>query len=440
MRSLCLNFQVHQPYRLRTYRFFDIGDDHYYYDDYLNRTIIRRIAEKSYIPANNLLLKLIKELGPKFKVSFSISGIALEQMERFAPEALDGFKKLAKTGSVEFLAETYSHCLASLENKDEFIAQVEKHAAKIEELFGQKPVTFRNSELIYSDHISEIVAEMGYKLMLTEGAKFFLGWKSPNYMYCSAANPKLKLLLRNAQLSDDMAFRFSNTDWSEWPLTADKLAMWLKNMPADQEVVNLSLGYATFGELQNAESGIFEFLKALPGAVLKNSGFSFNTPAELTNTLQPVSAVHVPFPASWADEERDVTAWLGNELQQEAVNKLYVLADRMKGCTDAELLQDWNNLQSSDHFYYMSTKVLSDGAVHALFNPYSTPYEAFINYMNVLSDFTLRLEQMEKEAIPAAKVVEKPKPAQKSKATEKPKATEQPKVAKKSPVKKKTAK
>ncbi|MEI6576706.1 MAG: glycoside hydrolase family 57 protein [Bacteroidota bacterium] len=408
MRSLCLNFQVHQPYRLRTYRFFDIGDDHYYYDDYLNRTTIRRIAERSYIPANNLLLKLIKEWGPQFKVSFSISGIALEQMERFSPETLDSFKKLAKTGCVEFLAETYSHSLASLKNKDEFKTQVEKHASKIESLFGQKPVTFRNSEHIYSDNISEMVADMGYTLMLTEGAKHFLGWKSPNFMYCSAANPKLKLLLRNFNLSDDLAFRFSNTAWSEWPLTAEKFANWIKKLPANQEVVNLSLGYASFGEIQPKESGIFEFLQALPKAVIKNSGYTFNTPAELNQALQPVAAVHVPFPASWADEERDVTAWLGNELQQEAVNKLYSLSGMMQKCSDVALQNDWNYLQSSDHFYYMSTKVLSDGEVHSYFNPYGSPYEAFINYMNVLSDFTLRIEHYQPTVIiPAEPEVKK---------------------------------
>lgn len=392
MKAICLNLQVHQPYRLRTYRFFDMGESHHYYDDFLNRSTIRRIAEKSYVPANKLFLELIKKYGSQFRISLSISGIALEQMEKYAPDALDGFKKLAKTGMVEFLAETYSHSLASLKNKEEFISQVEKHALTIEHLFGKKPTAFRNSEMIYSDKIGETVAEMGYYTMLTEGAKHVLGWKSPNYLYCNAINPKLKMLLKNFQLSDDIAFRFSNRGWSEWPLTAEKFTGWLNALHPNQEVVNIFIDFPSIGERQGAETGIFEFLKALPGKVIKNTAFRFHTPSEVSKVLQPVSAIQVPFPVSWADEERDVTAWLGNELQKEAVDKLYAIAPLVRQCDDEGIKRDWTYLQSSDHFYYMSTKWFSDGDVHKFFNPYTSPYEAFINYMNVLSDFIIRVE------------------------------------------------
>ncbi|MCX6272151.1 MAG: glycoside hydrolase family 57 protein [Bacteroidetes bacterium] len=392
MRSICLNFQVHQPYRLRTYRFFDMGESHYYYDDFLNRTIIRRIADKSYIPANKLFLDLIKKYDPSFRISFSLSGLAIEQMERYCPDAMDSFVKLSKTNAVEFLAETYSHSLASLRDKEEFISQVEKHARTIERIFGKRPVTFRNSELIYSDLIGETVSEMGYQTMLTEGAKHVLGWKSPNFLYCNAINPKLKLLLKNFQLSDDIAFRFARKDWAEWPLTTEKFGRWLNALDDKQEVVNIFIDYPALGERQGPETGIFEFIKALPATVLKHTSFDFRTPSEVSEQLQPISAVHVPFPISWADEERDVTAWLGNELQKEAVAKLYDLAPLVRQCQDASIQRDWGYLQASDHFYYMSTKWFSDGEVHKFFNPYSSPYEAFINYMNVLSDFIIRVE------------------------------------------------
>ncbi|MHC1707262.1 MAG: glycoside hydrolase family 57 protein [Bacteroidales bacterium] len=445
MKALCLNFQVHQPYRLRTYRFFDMGDSHHYYDDFLNRTTIRRVAEKSYLPANKLFLDLIKKHGSQFRISYSISGLALEQMEKYAPDALESFKKLAKTACVEFLAETYAHSLASLKNKDEFIAQVQKHAATIERLFGQKPTTFRNSEMIYSDQIGETVAEMGYYTMLTEGAKHVLGWKSPNYLYCNAVNPRLKLLLKNFQLSDDIAFRFSNQSWSEWPLTTEKFTKWLNALPANQEVVNIFIDYPALGERQTAESGIFDFLKALPAAVLKKSSFTFNTPSEVSENLQPISAIHVPFPLSWADEERDVTAWLGNELQKEAVEKLYSVAHLVKSCKDESIQRDWMYLQSSDHFYYMSTKWFSDGDVHKFFNPYTSPYEAFINYMNVLSDFIIRVEEYTGQQLPPEPMIAetvKPAPVKKLATKEKERTLtsekSKPKAAKKPAPKKAT--
>jgi alpha-amylase len=393
MKSICFYFQVHQPFRLRTYRFFDIGDRHDYYDDYNNRFIMQRVAEKCYLPMNHLLLGLIKEFGSAFKVTFSITGQAIEQFERYAPEVLDSFKKLAGTGNVEFLAETYAHSLASLKSADEFRKQVDMHTKKMEELFGQTPTSFRNTELIYSDNIGAMVADMGYEVMLTEGAKHVLGWKSPNFMYNNAINPKLKLLLKNYRLSDDIAFRYSQQSWEGWPLTTEKYVKWLKEIDQKEEVVNLYMDYETFGEHQWEETGIFEFMEALPKKILANTDFQFATPRELGEKLQPVSAIHAPYPISWADEERDLTAWLGNELQDEAFEKLYELQEKVNHCTDPTILADWQNLQTSDHFYYMCTKWFSDGDVHSYFNPYSSPYDAFINYMNVLSDFSIRVDE-----------------------------------------------
>ncbi len=394
MRSICFYFQVHQPLRLQTYRFFDIGYNHYYYNDFDNKTIIKRVAEASYLPMNNLLLKLIKEYGSKFKVSFSITGIAIDQFEKFAPEVIKSFQELAKTGSVDFIGETYAHSLASLKDKEEFKYQVKKHSDKIQELFGQKPKAFRNTALIYSDEIGEMVHELGYDIMLTEGAKHILGWKSPNYMYCNATNPKLKLLLKNYHLSDDISFRFSNQNWNEWPLTSEKFTQWLKDIDKNEEVVNLFMDYCTFGEYQKKETGIFEFMKALPKRVFANTKFNFNTPSELAKKMQPISPIYVPYPISWADEERDLTAWLGNELQKEAFDKLYALSGKVKAAKDQFLNNDWQNLQVSDHFYFMSTKWFSDGEIHRFHNPYKSPYEAFINYMNIISDFEARLDKL----------------------------------------------
>jgi alpha-amylase len=391
MRTICLYFQVHQPFRFRRYRFFDIGNDHYYYDDYANESILNKIAQKCYLPANELMLELIKKHKGRFKVAYSLSGIAMDQFRLYAPEVLDSFKQLAQTGSVEFLSETYAHSLSSLKGKEEFERQVRAHDLLIKEHFGQEPKVFRNTELIYSDEIGAMVADMGFKAMLTEGAKHVLGWKSPNYLYCNALNPKLKLLLKNYKLSDDIAFRFSNKGWPEYPLTAAKYVNWLNQTPQKEEVINLFMDYETFGEHQWKETGIFEFLRALPASVFKSSPFTFSTPSEVTSELQVVSAVNVPHPISWADEERDLTAWLGNEMQHEAFNKLYSLGEKVYACGDEEIRQDYDYMQVSDHFYYMSTKFFSDGEVHSYFNPYDTPYEAFINYMNVLSDFEIRV-------------------------------------------------
>ena len=387
-KSICLYFQVHQPTRLRLYRFFDIGKDSHYYDDFANRTILRRVAQKCYLPMNQLMLELINKNKGKFKIAYSISGSALDQFQRFCPEVIDSFKALAATGRVEFLAETYYHSLASLGSDSEFKHQVAKHAAKIEEIFGVKPVTFRNTELIYSNSIGEIVYEMGYKTMLTEGARHIMGWQSPNYVYTSETQPKLKLLLRNYALSDDIAFRFAQNK-----VTADQYVGWLKENAKEGDIVNLFMDYETFGEHQAADTGIFEFMRALPAAVLKDGTFGFVTPSEAVKKYKPVSDISVEDPISWADEERDVTAWLGNELQSEAFKKVYAMKEKLAIVNDEELYQDFGHLQESDHFYYMCTKFFSDGEVHKYFNPYDTPYEAFINYMNVISDFQIRLDE-----------------------------------------------
>jgi alpha-amylase len=394
MKTICLNFQIHQPFRYRKYRFFDIGIDSYYYDDYANETIMRKIADNCYLPANHILLKQIKKHKGKFKVSFSISGIALDQFRLYAPEVIESFKELAATGAVEFLSGTYANSLVSLVDEELFRTQVKAHDDLIEELFQQKPKVFRNSELIYSDELGDLIYRMGFETILTEGAKHILGWKSPNYLYCNALNPRQKVLMRNYRLSDDLSFRFSNSSWSEYPLTAAKMADWLVNLPKKEEIVNIFLNYETFGEIQKKSSGIFDFLEALPDMILKTKELSFSTPSEAVKVLQPVSAVHVMHPISWADEERDLSAWLGNELQKDAFRHLYDLRHQIKKCTDKQLYKDWIYLQANDHFYYMCTKFFSDGEVHKFFNPYGNPYEAFINYMNVLSDFTLRLNTL----------------------------------------------
>ena len=388
-KSICLYFQVHQPTRLRLYRFFDIGKDSHYYDDFANRTILRRIAQKCYLPMNELLLESIKKNKGKLKLAFSISGSALEQFDRYAPEVIESFRKLAETGCVEFLCETYNHSLSSLASQQEFEHQVLKHKAAVEQYFGVVPKTFRNTELIYSDGIGAMVYDLGFKTMLTEGARHIMGWKSPNYLYNNDFKPGLKLLLRNYSLSDDIAFRFSDKGWGEWPLTAERFVGWLKG--AEGDIVNLFMDYETFGEHQGAECGIFEFMRAMTDAVAADKELEFVTPERAAARLKSVGDLSVPQPISWADEERDTSAWLGNELQQDAYNKLYGLEEKLSILNDATLWNDYGHLQESDHLYYMCTKFFSDGEIHMRFNPYNTPYEAFINYMNVLSDFIIRV-------------------------------------------------
>jgi alpha-amylase len=392
-KAICFYFQVHQPFRLKRYRFFDLGHDHYYYDDFTNESIMRKVADNCYLPANEIILDQILKNKGKFKVTFSLTGLVIKQFQLYAPEVLESFRKLAETGMVEFLAETESHSLVSIKTRSEFEHQVNAHREMVREFLGYETTSFRNTELIYSDQIGSWVADMGFKSMLTEGAKHVLGWKSPNFLYCNSINPRLKVLLRNFVLSDDIAFRFSNKGWAEWPLTTDKYAAWLSKIASKSELVNVFLDYETFGEHNHKDTGIFDFIEHLPSAILKKTPYKFMTPTEIAEDLQPVSAISIPSPISWADEERDITAWHGNELQVAALEKLYNMTDKVNRCEDSQIKKDWEYLQASDHFYYMATKFFSDGAVHAYFNPYDTPYDAFMNYMNVLSDFEIRVNR-----------------------------------------------
>jgi len=393
MKNICLYFQVHQPFRLKRYRFFDVGKDHYYYDDYLNKHILKKVANRCYLPTNELLYSLLTEFNGQFKVAFSLTGIFLDQLELYAPEVIKSFKKLADTGNVEFLSETYSHSLASMGSPEEFVIQVTQHREKIESLFGITPRVFRNTELVYSDSIGEQVSKMGYKAMLAEGAKHVLGWKSPNFLYYNVIDPRLKVLLRNYKLSDDIAFRFSNHSWSEWPLKSETYHQWLKGNPQNEDFINLFMDYETFGEHQPVESGIHHFLEHLVRLIIQDPDMGFALPGEIADTHQSVGPLSVPYPSSWADEERDLSAWLGNEMQKEAFRKLYSLRNLVIQANDPDLSRDWAYLQASDHLYYMSTKFFADQSVHNYFNPYNSPYDAFINYMNILSDFIIRLEK-----------------------------------------------
>jgi alpha-amylase len=385
MKTICLYFQIHQPFRLRRYRFFDIGNDHYYYDDFQNEEIFRKVANMCYIPANRAMIEMIKKSEGRFKVAFSISGIALEQMEIYAPELIDTFKELISPGGAEILTETYAHSLSSLGDPDEFRTQVRMHTEKIQSLFGVTPRVFRNTELIYSDDISEIVRDMGFRGMLTEGAKHILGWKSPNYVYASAIRPDLKLLLKNDRFSEDLSLRFADYRWTEYPLTADKYMSWIESTAETEKIINIFLNYEVLGSLHSSSTGIFDFFKALPRYALQKN-ISFSLPSELFENSEPVDQISVPYPMSWVDEEKDCNSWLGNVLQQEAFRKINHISERVRLCSDRRLLQDWLYLQSSDHFYYMNTKHYN------LFSPYDNPYDAFNNYMNVLSDFILRVE------------------------------------------------
>lgn len=392
MKAICFYFQIHQPFRLKRYRFFDIGNDHYYYDDFANDDIVSRIARNSYIPAAESLLRMIDESKGAFRCAISVTGTALEQFEHYVPEFIDLLKRLAETGKCEFLAETYAHSLSSLADPEEFAAQVKAHDDKIEQLFGVKPKVLRNTELIYCDEMAPHIYSMGYKGVITEGAKHILGWKSPNYVYAAATQPKLKLLLKNSKLSDDISFRFSNPEWDAYPLTADKYIDWIASTPADEQIINLFMNLETFGEMQSRDTGIFQFLEALP-RFARERGIDFWTPSEAVQKLKAVGELSVMHPISWADEARDTSAWLGNKLQQEAFDKLYSVAERVRLCDDRRLKQDWNYLQASDHFFYMATKHFADGAVHSHFSPYDTPFQAFTNYMNVLADFLMRVQE-----------------------------------------------
>ena len=392
-KSICIYFQIHHPERLRKYQFFDIGKKHNYFDNYANRSELEDLAENCYLPANALLLDLIKKYEGKFKVAFSISGSAIDQLEMHTPEVIRSFQELAKTGQVEFLAETYSHSLASLsEDTDEFELQVKRHSTAIKELFGKKPVTFRNTSLIYSDKIGKRVADLGFKTMLTDGAKHVLGWKSPNFVYKNALDENLNLLLKNSKLSDDIAIRFSDKNWSEYPLTSEKYADWVSHSLQDTEVLNLFMNYEVIGHYNRAESGIFDFLRYFIQQIAENPNYQFLLPKEVTKKHTAKDILPVPYPISWTDEERDITSWLGNELQKEAFTELFKIQPLVKKKKNAELNEDYSRLQASEHFYFMRTKLFSGADYHKYILPYESPYEAFINYMNVLSDFIERVK------------------------------------------------
>lgn len=392
MVSVCFYFQVHQPLRLRNYTVFDVAKSHDYFDENKNVGILRKVTEKCYLPTNKLILDLIEETDGRFKVAYSMSGVVLEQLERYAPEVIDSFKQLVKTGAVEILDETYHHSLSFFYSKKEFKEQVRLHRKKVRKLFGCEPRIFRNTELIYNNELAEEISKMGYKGVLAEGADHVLGWRSPNFLY-TPINSKIKLLLKNYKLSDDIAFRFSTRSWKEWPLTAPKFARWINATNGSGNVVNLFMDYETFGEHQWKDTGIFDFLKALPKELLKHPDNDFKTPYEVVKAYKPVGELDVPFAVSWADVERDMSAWLGNRMQQEAIKKLYELEKKIKKTKDKKLLADWRSLQTGDHFYYMCTKWFADGDVHKYFNPYDSPYECFIIFMNVLKDLESRVEE-----------------------------------------------
>ncbi|MHC4842505.1 MAG: glycoside hydrolase family 57 protein [Planctomycetota bacterium] len=389
MASVCFYFQVHQPMRLRHYTVFDQHE--HYFDEHKNGEICRKVANKCYLPANRLMLELIDRYEGRFKIAYGITGVLIEQLMAYAPEVMSTFDALAQTGCVEFLAETYYHSLSYISSHREFKEQIEKHIETIENYFGQTPRIFRNTELIYDNDLALLIESMDrFDAIITEGADHILGYRSPNFVYQPQGCKDLKLLLKNYWLSDDIAFRFSNRGWKQWPLTAEKFSNWVSSVNGNGYAVNLFMDYETFGEHQWEDTGIFNFLRHLPEQVFKHPDNDFKTPTEVVQTYQPVGVINVPHLISWADTERDLSAWLGNAMQSNAIHELYVLEERIKKIKDAKLLEDWRRLQTSDHFYYMCTKWFADGDVHKYFNPYDSPYDAYINFMNILGNLRQR--------------------------------------------------
>lgn len=388
MPDVCFYFQVHQPRRLRRYSVFETEPT--YFDDDANSRILRRVAQKCYLPATSLLLRQIERHGDRFAVAFSLTGQVIEQLQHWAPEVLEQFRQLSQTGCVEFLSETYDHSLASLYSPEDFEHQVARHDELIDHLFGQSPSVFRNTELIYSNKLAKTLALQGkYRGVLAEGVDGVLDGRSPNHVYKSPGKASLPVLLKNHRLSDDLAFRFSDPNWPHYPLKPGTYANWLADASGD--VVNLFIDFETFGEHQWEQTGIFGFLDNLPDAVLSN-GCRFLTPSQAIETYDPVDTYDTPEVTSWADSERDISAWQGNAMQSAALRDLYAIEAEIKQTHDADLIQDWHALSTSDHFYYMCTKYYADAAVHAYFNPYESPYDAYINYMNVLDNLKGRLE------------------------------------------------
>jgi len=407
MASVCFYFQVHQPLRLRHYTVFD--NSHHYFDDYKNYGICRKVANKCYLPTNRLLLDLIKKYDGRFRIAYSVTGVLLEQLENYAPEVMSTFDALAETGCVEFLAETYYHSLSFLYSRDEFAEQVRQHRDRIEYLFGQKPRVFRNTELIYNNELASFIDSMGcFDAILCEGADHILGSRSPNFVYKPTGGSKLKLLLKNYSLSDDIAFRFSNRHWSQWPLTADKFAGWVNDVNGNGNVVNLFMDYETFGEHQWEDTGIFNFIRHLPEKILQHPDNDFKTPSEVMDSYDASGTIDVPHIVSWADTERDISAWVGNAMQSNAIYELYRIESQVKQAGDEKILEDWRKLQTSDHFYYMCTKYFADGDVHKYFNPYDSPYDSYINFMNILGNLKLRCSKILKGGRPDAGVLARP--------------------------------
>lgn len=395
MKTICLYFEIHQNIQLKRYRFFDIGTDHYYYDDYEDERLITDVANRSYMPALEALGEMLKEHPGFFKVAFSLSGVGMEQLEIHAPQVLEKLQELNQTGCVEFLAEPYSHGLASLANEESFAKEVKRQCQKMKEYFGKEPKVLRNSSLIYSDDIGAQAAQMGFKGMLTEGARHVLGWKSPHYVYNCALAPNLKLLLRDVNLSDDISLRFSNVDWEGYPLFADNYVDRIANFPGEEHVVNIFMELSALGVAQPLSSNILDFIKALPECA-KQRGLTFSTPSEICDTMPSVGALDVPDTLSWTDEERDVSSWLGNPMQREAFNKLYSVADRVRIADDPRINQDWDYLQASNNFRQMTTKPSQVGIDRGI---YASPFDAFTNYMNILGDFIARVNSLYPESV-----------------------------------------
>ena len=397
MPSICFYFQVHQPFRLKPYDCFKIGYDHSYEDENKNREILGRVATKCYLPANETLLKLIEKNKGKFRIAYSISGTALEQMEKYRPDVLRSFQALANTGCVEFLSETYYHSLSYLYSKNEFVRQIAKHQEKIQDLFSQSPTVFRNTELVYNNEIANFIADLGYKGIACEGLDHILGYRSPNFLYHPPQNKNIRSLLKNYKLSDDIAFRFSNKAWDEWPLTAPKFASWIHRAAGNGETINLFMDYETFGEHQWPETGIFNFLAHLPEEIFRHPDFDFKTPSEVLECYEARGEYDVHHISSWADIERDLSAWLGNSLQHDAMHRIFSLEKAVKDTGDESIIDCWAKLLTSDHFYYMCTKYWNDGDVHKYFSHYNTPYDAYINYMNIVTDLEHVLEVRQEE-------------------------------------------
>ncbi len=394
MPSICFYFQVHQPFRIRPYSFFDIGNSHFYEDDAKNREILNKVADKCYLKTNQKMLNLIHRHKGKFRISYSISGMAIEQFEKYRPDVLQSFIDLSNTGCVEFISETYNHSLSFIFSKTEFQRQVRKHAAMIKKYFNQVPEVFRNTELIYNNELAAFMAEMGYKGIICEGVDRLLGGRSPNFVYRPVNAIDIKLLLKNHRLSDDIAFRFSDKGWTEFPLRADKFKNWVHSIAGHGETINLFMDYETFGEHQWESTGIFDFLDHLPGEILSHPDFDFKTPSEVIASCPSRDVYDVHDFTSWADTERDLSAWLSNSMQLEAIKRVYSLEKEMRACGDLHLQEVWERLQTSDHYYYMCTKFWNDGDVHKYFSPFDSPYDAYMYFMNVFSDLECSLKAL----------------------------------------------